>query len=636
MASVLRFAGACNNRCVVCTGTRGAGTVVRSAGDVTALGEKTPQAGPTEGATPGAGEHRYVLRGREPSVQRDFFAILETLQARGGRMDRMCVRTRSSPNVTLHTNGRLFSYRGAAARTRALGVDRVVISLHGAAAAVHQRHTGAPQSFAQSLAGVRRFVEAGVSVVLRCVVTQINYRTLDRWVALARAEGCRGVRLVYPGRVETAPVDLAYAGPYLAAAVLQAQTADLKAVLCGVCPCALIGIEAQWCSVLAQSTGKDCDGEHGGVRIQAPACRRCAFAKQCEGVGPGQPVWPVDRTLLPLSCPSAGSASAGRRCFDIVVRTECANRCLFCTTRIIHQEAQRAWSVDRPSAVLGKLEERLRNETAPIQVRMVAIEPLEHPAVLLLIAAAARWSQHGVWVASSARRLAKRGFAKRLVRAGLGALEVPLFGPSAAIHDRVAGRRGAFAETVQGIKNLEKAGFREVGIHTVWLKPNAEQLFETAQLAERLTGRPLTNVTLAAPACWRLAPYKEVAFDFDAVLAALAAQSHRFGFQTVSHCLKLLSPKVPFCLLHRYFPHIFTRRAALSGRARQSDRPQRLQPVEFTARPERGALLKRRRHCPWADACVAAPICAGIYPEYLGLFSCRPLTPFRPDSKRRG
>jgi hypothetical protein len=255
--------------------------------------------------------------------------------------------------------------------------------------------------------------------------------------------------------------------------------------------------------------------------------------------------------------------------------------------------------------------------------------------------------------------LAQREFCRRLARLGLGRLDLPLFGPDARVHDAVTQREGAFEETVCGVEHLRGAGFRNVRAHTVWLKQNCALLFEIAELAESITGRPLENVTLAAPASWRLDRYESVGFDFDSALGALAAKRGSFSAGLVRRCVALLVSKAPFCLLRKWFPDLVFSVAGVVGRtlvsgADRADRagrvdgagsqaqggggqgpkhrrgrraPHRVDAVDFEKRPERGALLKILRPCPFSHRCAAGRICAGLYPETIRLFGTKSLRP---------
>ncbi len=543
--------------------------------------------------SPGRGP--VVFRGREPTLAPGFFERL---------------RRYNEDGVNLHTNARFFSYKKAASDGFVAGLKGALVSVHHTRPELHDSFTRVQGSHAQTISGIRNLVDAGVSVWLRVLVTEKNIRVLPALVESVEELGGIGIRFVFYTDEKSANDVIArdsgrewmLLGPYLGIALRIASAKGIKTEIHGVCADKLFGLSA--------GLLKDC---RWGL-LEEPGEMASQF---------------IDEDLF---SGSTGSGGLPLSTIDVVVRTTCKNNCNFCTTRIIHEDRGHPWVVDRAEDVIRELEQKtveFKQDPKRGVVKFVAMEPLEHPDIAAISAAARLLSGQKVWIGSSGRMLADREFAKEILRFGMGRLEVPLFGPDSKVHDLVAGRDGAFDETITGVENLKNLGFRNIVFHMVMVKQNCDFLFGTAREAERLSGRSLESITLAAPASWNLDVYREIAFDFDAAVKHLADSAADFSRDLVKHCLKLLPVKIPFCVLQRHFPESFSIGSLTRGAASAKGSGGASEPFKPGEAPERGMFLKARRLCPFSDECKLKLICSGVYPEYICIFGAEALVPCR-------
>lgn len=77
-------------------------------------------------------------------------------------------------------------------------------------------------------------------------------------------------------------------------------------------------------------------------------------------------------------------------------------------------------------------------------------------------------------------------------------VETSLYGPDAAVHDRITGRPGSFARTTAAVRSLVGLGFRVV-VKTTWTKANAGRAQEIAAVAKSL-GAAFRGAASLAPA----------------------------------------------------------------------------------------------------------------------------------------
>lgn len=163
---LLRLGERCNHACPMCTNTFlpeledvATAEVLRRVDHVHRLGFR-----------------RVVLTGGEPTIHPGFFAAAERLGEHGMRWD-------------LNTHGRSFHRRDFAERSRALGLERAVVSLHGAKPETANAMSGAPPvAFEQTLAGMRHLVDVGVQVTANLVLSRLNLDELEAWLELIAAE----------------------------------------------------------------------------------------------------------------------------------------------------------------------------------------------------------------------------------------------------------------------------------------------------------------------------------------------------------------------------------------------------------------------------------------------------------------
>lgn len=148
---------------------------------------------------------------------------------------------------------------------------------------------------------------------------------------------------------------------------------------------------------------------------------------------------------------------------DIPVWNKCDNRCVMCTNMrgFPEQDALQyglEWQVRKMERYLrGMGKTYLKNADNPGFLNLTGGEPTLHPDFIKLITYfRGRLAGVNITLLSNGRRLSDPVFRKRFVAAARPPFTVgiPLHGPTAALHDRIAGVKGAFRQTVAGLKGL--------------------------------------------------------------------------------------------------------------------------------------------------------------------------------------
>ncbi len=447
-------------------------------------------------------------------------------------------------DVALVTNGRALAYARTAARVAGLRPAAVAVTVRHPDAALHDRLVRVPGAQVQSLAGLRNLAHA----------------TGDDTAVLARA-------VPHPS--------------------LRGQLGRLWDRV------RAHGAQALWL-----------DGEDDALRREAEALR-----------AGGQPVVAgdaVEALLLHRHDPARRPEEIAPARYhedegavSLVIRTGCRNACTYCTTRIVQEEHRAAWPLDDLARFEPALEEGRRRGFD--RLRLVAIEPLEHPDLPHLLGVARGLGYRAVEAWTSGRALADPGRADALQRAGLDAVDIPLLGSRAAIHDAVAGVPGSFDETCRGIA-AAVARFA-VRSHLILVRDNLDDIAATVAWAEGLGMPAPQSVLVPSPSSADPARYRAFAprwSDVAAVVAALPAPLRELLLR------QGLGDQVPPCVL--------TRTPGLGPDVVAALQPPPEDRIREGGAEQPGAGEKLRAPCPQAGRCAAADRCLGLHALYRELF----------------
>ncbi len=146
----------------------------------------------------------------------------------------------------------------------------------------------------------------------------------------------------------------------------------------------------------------------------------------------------------------------------------CNNRCLFC-----HDAAQHDGSVASLDEVRALL--RAGRERNAERLVLSGGEPTIHPQFLEVVALGRQAGYRWIQVISNGRMFAYDRFAEAAAAAGLDEATLSIHGHTPELHDALAGARGAFAQVLRGLRNLQRA-HRIVSVDVVVCRPNVRHL----------------------------------------------------------------------------------------------------------------------------------------------------------------
>ena len=179
--ALFRFGEQCNNHCPMCSNT----------GEAALFFHQTDELLRRADFLHGCSFRRVVVTGGEATIHPGFWTVIERLAAHGMVWD-------------VNTHGRTFSQPLFARRAVATGLKRAIVSLHSHHPPTSAAIFGASQdAHHETVAGVERLLEAGVDVMLNCVLTRLNLMQLEDYLESAHQRFGRAVayKFVFPSTI---------------------------------------------------------------------------------------------------------------------------------------------------------------------------------------------------------------------------------------------------------------------------------------------------------------------------------------------------------------------------------------------------------------------------------------------------
>ena len=291
----------------------------------------------------------------------------------------------------------------------------------------------------------------------------------------------------------------------------------------------------------------------------------------------------------------------------------CPERCSFCS------EAHRMKRYARYPVTWGRIAATLRRhaERGVKSVHLTGGEPTVHPQFLQVLALAKKLGMR-TSVGTIGSMLSRESF----VQQALPNLDEALFslhGPSAEVHDELAGRSGSFARVTMALALcLKHKPTFGAYVNTVLTKQNVSHLPATVGLAVGL-GAKLVVVSNTTPEGAGLDRYAELAVPLERLAEVLPQAAKAAGKAT----LRFFG--VPMCLLGDY--------AAYSNDLHWDPRVtvewmDAATSVRFDG-VYSWAPDRKRVHVDACRACGKRRVCAGVFDRYAELF---PVDALVPDS----
>ncbi|OGR43332.1 MAG: hypothetical protein A2X28_00360 [Elusimicrobia bacterium GWA2_56_46] len=225
---------------------------------------------------------------------------------------------------------------------------------------------------------------------------------------------------------------------------------------------------------------------------------------------------------------------------DLKIAFGCNNMCLFCV-----QGKKREKHPPKDLALLRREMERGFAEGGR-ELVLTGGEPTLHRDFLDIIRAAKKTGYRNIQIQSNGRMFRYLDFCRAAAEAGATEASPALHGSRAELHDFLTGSAGSFRDTVRGIANLKKAGFKVIS-NTVITKPNTRDLPALARLLAALgadqfqfafvhiLGSAAANAKWLIPKKTVIEPYVKRGLDVGAAAG-----------------LRVMTEAIPYCFMKGY------------------------------------------------------------------------------------
>ncbi len=211
--------------------------------------------------------------GREPTLRKDFINILKF------------AKKLNFKQVSVATNGRMFSYPKFARKILNTGLDQVGFSLSGAKASTHDKQTQVLGSFNQTIQGISNIIKMKrleVSVLVNITLNKLNYLELDEMIKLLIGLGVKEINILFiaplsrRSRTKKIVMKMSELGKFVFETIKKyLKSSELKILLVEFLPCSL--------PMEARNYFFPCLEKNSNKR-RIPLCENCEFKEKCDGI----------------------------------------------------------------------------------------------------------------------------------------------------------------------------------------------------------------------------------------------------------------------------------------------------------------------------------------------------------------
>ena len=287
------------------------------------------------------------------------------------------------------------------------------------------------------------------------------------------------------------------------------------------------------------------------------------------------------------------------------LKTPCQNRCVFCRDKSINAPLDKFRDFEPLDKL--KLKVRLAAKKGARTVLMTGSDCLNHPWLPEMISYIHSLGLK-VRLETPGIKLKDRSFLKNIMDCGADSFYLPIYASTAALHDFIVARQGAFEELRQAMDNLRAAGLR-VHLSAIILKQNYLHLDPLLRFMHRNYPGFFFKLRHLRPFSDSLLTYRSFMPGYGALIPALksALALHRKLYFKSDDFLKRFSFfigdilfSLPVCVLAKVEPGLLRYTRTLSEEKTVS----------------RIFSFSRRLKMDFCQRCSAANICGGIDSVY--------------------
>lgn len=156
----VRLTRACNNKCIFCLDSNSHNNTFYSYSYICKKIKKSID-------KKSKAKQRLILSGGEPTVNPNFIKVIAYGKKNG------------FDKIQAISNGRMFSYLSFIKEAKVAGLDEITFSIHGHNKELHDKLTGIPGSFEQTLNGLKNALTLNFIVNIDIVLNNLNFPELE-------------------------------------------------------------------------------------------------------------------------------------------------------------------------------------------------------------------------------------------------------------------------------------------------------------------------------------------------------------------------------------------------------------------------------------------------------------------------
>lgn len=296
----------------------------------------------------------------------------------------------------------------------------------------------------------------------------------------------------------------------------------------------------------------------------------------------------------------------------IIEINSCKNNCVFCNPFAKKRHLSEEEVKNLEYYFLGQAMELSKSGYRALEIS--GGDPIEYRSIDKLIALLKKDLKFKYVVLSThGRDLSDVGLVRRLKKAGLDELRIPIYGSSAKIHDAVTNKRGSFFETTTGIKNVLKYAPKiKMTLRTLLLKLNYRDIVNIFKFSEKYS----SSFMISIPCSGRLVPLKRFAVDFK------IARPYLLSLLKTAEASKseLSVHDIPYCVFGEFHENILMTGAPNMAKCYCVPKPYRTKKHNLPSY----RVKEKMKMC---GKCRAVNICDGFYRDYIETFKPNYLRP---------
>lgn len=149
----------------------------------------------------------------------------------------------------------------------------------------------------------------------------------------------------------------------------------------------------------------------------------------------------------------------------IITGYNCNNKCKFC----IDDDKRHLREKTTEEIIAEMIEAKIRKRS---YLEIIGGEQTIRPDILYLVKTAKKLKFKTIAMATNGRMLAYTDFAEKLIQAGLTSIIFSIHGHNGKLHDSITRVNGSFQQLINGIMNVKKMKFKNIGSNTTIIKEN--------------------------------------------------------------------------------------------------------------------------------------------------------------------